>query len=262
MRGRARIRCAGRSGASPDSGAAGHRRTAGGRGQLVDTGRVRDLPAGRVAAPARAARVGLRICAGRGHPAVLRRRLRTPARGRCLAGPVPRLLGPAAGRPRNRACAGQAGGPAPAHRQGRAAMSDILDQINDIHREVGRRAVADGEAHAVLLRRTYHAPAEEVWDACTDPERISRWFLPVSGDLKLGGHYQLQGNAGGEILECVPPKRLRVSWVMGDDPGFSEVEVRLTAESAEQTVFELEHVAVVPPEFWDQFGPGAVGVGW
>jgi len=141
-------------------------------------------------------------------------------------------------------------------------MSDILDQINDIHREVGRRAVADGEAHAVLLRRTYDAPAEDVWDACTDPERISRWFLPVSGDLKLGGHYQLQGNAGGEILECVPPKRLRVSWVMGDDPGFSEVEVRLTAESAEQTVFELEHVAVVPPEFWDQFGPGAVGVGW
>jgi hypothetical protein len=84
----------------------------------------------------------------------------------------------------------------------------------------------------------------------------------VSGDLQLGGHYQLQGNAGGEILECEPPKRLKVSWVMGDSPGFSEVEVRLTPEGAERTVFELEHVAVVPPEFWDQFGPGAVGVGW
>jgi len=24
----------------------------------------------------------------------------------------------------------------------------------------------------------------------------------------------------------------------------------------------LEHTAVVPPEMWDQFGPGAVGVGW
>ena len=141
-------------------------------------------------------------------------------------------------------------------------MSDIVDQINDIHREVGRRAVADGEARTVLLRRTYDAPAEDVWDACTNPDRISRWFLPVSGDLRLGGHYQLQGNAGGEILECDPPKRLKVSWVMGADPGFSEVEMRLTAESAEQTVFELEHVAVVPPEFWDQFGPGAVGVGW
>ncbi|MFF3465068.1 SRPBCC family protein [Streptomyces sp. NPDC001984] len=141
-------------------------------------------------------------------------------------------------------------------------MSDIVDRINEIHRRVGRRTVADGEAHTVLLRRTYDAPAEDVWDACTDPERINRWFLPVSGDLKLGGHYQLQGNAGGEILECEPPKRLKVSWVMGDSPGFSEVEVRLTPEGAERTVFELEHVAVVPPEFWDQFGPGAVGVGW
>ena len=141
-------------------------------------------------------------------------------------------------------------------------MTDIVDQINDIHRETSRRTVAGAEARTVLLRRTYDAPAEDVWDACTDPERISRWFLPVSGDLRLGGHYQLHGNAGGEILECDPPKHLRVSWAMGADPGFSEVEVRLTAESAEQTVFELEHVAVVPPEFWDQFGPGAVGVGW
>ncbi|MGW7364979.1 SRPBCC family protein [Streptomyces sp. NPDC054841] len=141
-------------------------------------------------------------------------------------------------------------------------MSDIVDQINDIHREVGSRPLAEGEARTVLLRRTYDAAVEDVWDACTDPERISRWFLPVRGDLKPGGHYQLEGNAGGEILRCEPPQLLRVSWVMGEHPGFSEVEVRLTAEGAERTVFELEHVAVVPPEFWDRFGPGAVGVGW
>ncbi|MGW2562724.1 SRPBCC family protein [Streptomyces sp. NPDC001514] len=141
-------------------------------------------------------------------------------------------------------------------------MSDIVDQINDIHREVGRRSVADGEARTVLLRRTYDAAVEDVWDACTDPERIGRWFLPVSGDLELGGHYRLEGNASGEILRCEPPELLKVSWLFGENPGFSEVQVRLTAEGAERTVFELEHVAVVPPEFWDQFGPGAVGVGW
>ena len=141
-------------------------------------------------------------------------------------------------------------------------MSDIIDQINDIHREVGSRAVSGEEARTVLLRRTYDAAAEDVWDACTDPERISRWFLPVSGDLKPGGHYQLEGNAGGEILLCEPPRLLKVSWLMGESPGFSEVEVRLTPEGEERTHYELEHVAVVPPEFWDQFGPGAVGVGW
>jgi uncharacterized protein YndB with AHSA1/START domain len=142
-------------------------------------------------------------------------------------------------------------------------MSDIVDQINHIRRQVGSRTVAEGDARTLVLRRTYDATVEDVWDACTDPERIGRWFLPVSGDLKLGGHYQLEGNAGGEILRCEPPQLLKVSWLFGEDSGFSEVELRLTAEDeAERTTVELEHVAVVPPETWDQFGPGAVGVGW
>jgi uncharacterized protein YndB with AHSA1/START domain len=142
-------------------------------------------------------------------------------------------------------------------------MSDIVDQINHIRRQVGSRTVPEGDARTLVLRRTYDATVEDVWDACTDPERIGRWFLPVSGDLKLGGHYQLEGNAGGEILRCEPPQLLKVSWLFGEDSGFSEVELRLTAEDeAERTTVELEHVAVVPPEMWDQFGPGAVGVGW
>ncbi|MFI0508664.1 SRPBCC family protein [Streptomyces sp. WSLK1-5] len=141
-------------------------------------------------------------------------------------------------------------------------MSEIADAINRMHRRVGTRQVEAGEARTVLLRRTYDAEIADVWDAVTSRERIARWFLPVSGELKVGGRYQLEGNAGGEILECVEPERLRVSWLYGPDPGFSEVEVRLTPEEGERTVLELEHVAVVPDEFWDQFGPGAVGVGW
>lgn len=58
------------------------------------------------------------------------------------------------------------------------------------------------------------------------------------------------------------PQRLRVSWLYGPDPGFSEVEVRLTPDGEGRTVFEVEHVAVVPEDFWKQFGPGAVGIGW
>ncbi|MEU0409474.1 SRPBCC family protein [Streptomyces griseorubiginosus] len=141
-------------------------------------------------------------------------------------------------------------------------MSEIADEINRMHRRVGTRQVETGEARTVLLRRTYDAEIADVWDAVTSPERIARWFMPVSGELRVGGRYQLEGNAGGEILECVEPERLRVSWLYGPDPGFSEVEVRLTPEDGERTVLELEHVAVVPDEFWDQFGPGAVGVGW
>ncbi|KAF4409943.1 SRPBCC family protein [Streptomyces lycii] len=141
-------------------------------------------------------------------------------------------------------------------------MSDIFEEINRLHREVGNRAVEAGQARTVLLRRTYPAEIADVWDAVTSPERLGRWFLPVTGEFKVGGRYQLEGNAGGEILECAPPERLRVSWLYGPDPGFSEVGVRLAAEGPERTVFELEHVAVVPEEFWGQFGPGALGVGY
>ncbi|MEV7107718.1 SRPBCC family protein [Streptomyces atroolivaceus] len=141
-------------------------------------------------------------------------------------------------------------------------MGEIAEEAGRVHREVGTRRVGSDEAGTVLLRRTFDAPAADVWGAVTSPERIARWFLPVTGDLRAGGSYQLEGNAGGEILECVPPGRLRVSWLFGPDPGFSEVEVRLAPEGGDRTVFELEHASVIPEEFRSQFGPGAVGVGW
>jgi uncharacterized protein YndB with AHSA1/START domain len=141
-------------------------------------------------------------------------------------------------------------------------MSDLVAEIDRISREVGTRSAGAEEARTVVLRRTYDTPVEEVWDACTDPGRIGRWFLPVSGDLRPGGRYRLEGNANGEILHCEPPVLLRVSWLFGPDPGFGEVEVRLTPEADGRTRFELEHAAVVPPGMWDRYGPGATGVGW
>ncbi|MGH3269467.1 MAG: hypothetical protein ACRDN1_10445 [Trebonia sp.] len=40
------------------------------------------------------------------------------------------------------------------------------------------------------------------------------------------------------------------------------IEVRLAPGDGAETVLELAHTAVVDPEFWDRYGPGAVGVGW
>jgi uncharacterized protein YndB with AHSA1/START domain len=141
---------------------------------------------------------------------------------------------------------------------------DIASEIKAIGRTVGARDTPAGEARTAHLRRTYDASIEDVWDAITDPDRIRRWFLPVSGDLRPGGRYQLQGQAGGEILRCEPPRLLRVSWIFGEpDPdGISEVEVRLSEDAGGGTVFELEHVATVDAQRWTEYGPGAVGVGW
>lgn len=142
-------------------------------------------------------------------------------------------------------------------------MSDILDQVNAVARAVGRRRLPAGDGRVVVLSRTYDAPIDDVWDAVSTGERVSRWLGPVRGDLRLGGRYQIEGNAQGEILECEPPRRLKVSWAYGETGpnDVSEVEVRLEPDG-DGTRLTLEHAAVVPAEMWDQFGPGAVGVGW
>ena len=90
-------------------------------------------------------------------------------------------------------------------------MIDIVRHIEAIRREVGPGRTAVGEGRAVRLRRSFNASVEELWDALTTPERISRWFLPISGDFRLGGRYQFEGNAGGEIVACERPNRLRVT---------------------------------------------------
>jgi len=140
-------------------------------------------------------------------------------------------------------------------------VKDILDHLAATTRSTGMAQTPAGDGRTVSLSRTYPADIDDVWDALTSAERIPRWFLPISGDLKLGGHYQFEGNAGGEVLACEPPRLLRVSWVMGGPGSFSEVVVRLSTVD-EGTRFELTHTATVPPEMWDQYGPGAVGVGW
>ncbi|WP_031160183.1 SRPBCC family protein [Streptosporangium roseum] len=139
-------------------------------------------------------------------------------------------------------------------------MIDVTQQINAVRRQVGKRMLEAGEARTVTVSQTYETDVDDLWDACTDPERISRWFLPVSGDLRLHGRYQLQGNAGGRIEHCDPPVGFSATWEYGGN--VSWIEVRLTPASGGGTRFELEHTAHVDDEQWARFGPGAVGIGW
>jgi uncharacterized protein YndB with AHSA1/START domain len=139
-------------------------------------------------------------------------------------------------------------------------MIDVDHQISSIERRVGSRTLEAGEARTVTISRVYDTPREDLWDACTNPERISRWFLPISGDLRPGGRYEFQGNASGTIERCEPPHNVAATWEYGGQ--ISWVELRLTAEPTGGTRFALEHIAHVDDDMWAQFGPGAVGVGW
>lgn len=137
------------------------------------------------------------------------------------------------------------------------------DDVDAVGRQVGGRVLDGGEYRTVTISRTYNAPVDDVWDACTNRERIPRWFLPVSGDLRLGGRYQLEGNAGGIVERCDPPSSFRATWEFGGQ--VSWIELRLSPEpdagAGDRTRLELEHI--VPADgHWDEYGPGAVGVGW
>jgi uncharacterized protein YndB with AHSA1/START domain len=136
---------------------------------------------------------------------------------------------------------------------------DVVRYLGAVAREVSSREHEGRPVRAVVARRIYDTSIEDLWDAITSTERIPRWFLPVSGELRLGGRYQFQGNAGGQITRCQPPRHLAVTWEFGGS--MSWVTVNLIEDRGGGTCLELEHVVPVG-EFWDQFGPGAVGVGW
>ncbi len=144
-------------------------------------------------------------------------------------------------------------------------MIDVSEHISAVDRRVGTRVLPAGETRVVTVTRTYAAPVDDVWDACTNPERLPRWFAPVTGELRVGGRYQVEGNAGGTVERCDPPGAADVvgfaaTWEFGG--GVTGVEVRLTPASGGGTVLTLEHVGLDADDHWAEFGPGAVGIGW
>lgn len=141
--------------------------------------------------------------------------------------------------------------------------SEAKHPVDQTERELGRRTIGAGDAHSAIMRRVYSAPIDEVWSAITDPERINRFFLPVSGDLREGGHFSIEMNADGEILKCDPPHLLRLSWSSSQSAAPDEVEIRLT-EVKGGTQLELEHASVraVFVSSDPKTGEWGIGAGW
>ena len=140
----------------------------------------------------------------------------------------------------------------------RAMQIDVAQHIGAITREVSSRTRDGKDARVVVASRPYTTTPDDLWNALTSAERLPRWFLPVSGDLRLGGRYQLQGNAGGEILVCEPPRHLKLTWEFGGKTSWLDVRIATHRDGARLT---LEHEMLVD-DHWQQFGAGATGVGW
>lgn len=133
-------------------------------------------------------------------------------------------------------------------------MGHISDPIADTERELRRHPSG---LKAIVIRRRIPASPEEVWDAIADPDQLQLWFLPVSGELRVGGPYRLEGNAAGRIVRCDRPREIAVTWeALGNT---SDVRVLLKPEG-DDTVVELEH-APIPPDIIPNAAPETWGVG-
>ena len=135
---------------------------------------------------------------------------------------------------------------------------DVTKFISEENREV-KDVERDGRpARAVIATRVYDTDLDDLWNAVTTPERIARWFAPVEGELRLGGRYQIKGNAGGTVTACDAPRSFSLTWEFGGNVTW--VDLRLAPEG-KKTRLTLQHTAHLD-EHWGKYGPGAVGVGW
>lgn len=134
-----------------------------------------------------------------------------------------------------------------------------------ITRGLADRDTEHGRVKVQRVAQTYATTVEDLWDAVTNPERLPRWFMPITGDLREGGTYQLEGNASGTIEGCEAPSTFRATWEFGGQVSWIVVSVTPDGDGAR---LQLDHTAVIDlgnpqqQEFWEQFGPGATGVGW
>jgi uncharacterized protein YndB with AHSA1/START domain len=105
----------------------------------------------------------------------------------------------------------------------------------------------------VRIERTVEAPAEDVFDAWTNPDVIGRWFKPAEGwqeataevDLQVGGRIRVlmrdpDGTvvgAGGEYKVIERPHRLAFTWTFDDDPSNQQmIELDFTERDGATTV--------------------------
>ena len=128
---------------------------------------------------------------------------------------------------------------------------DVESNLDEVERSVAFLERDGQQASAVTLSRTYATTIDNLWDAVTNAGRFPKWFAPVTGELQLGGRYQVEGNAGGQITACERLSHYALTWEFAGD--VSWVEVRITDEGTGARI-SLTHTATLSAH-WDTYGP-------
>ncbi|WP_218854645.1 SRPBCC family protein [Paractinoplanes atraurantiacus] len=86
---------------------------------------------------------------------------------------------------------------------------------------------------AVRVEDVYDTSIDDLWEACTDPERLARWIAKVSGDLRAGGSFHAvftsTWSGPGRVDVCERPHHLLVTTGPGTEDE-AQIEAWLTEE--------------------------------
>ncbi|MBV8246118.1 MAG: SRPBCC domain-containing protein [Candidatus Eremiobacteraeota bacterium] len=124
---------------------------------------------------------------------------------------------------------------------------------------------------ALVVHRTYPAPASRVYEAWTRPELVRQWFQPgdnpitnVEMDVRPGGRYRItfrmqdgeDWTVGGVYREVRAPERLSFTWQWEGD----EAEMLVTLEFREQG--EATELVLTHERFAEEASRERHGHGW
>jgi uncharacterized protein YndB with AHSA1/START domain len=127
---------------------------------------------------------------------------------------------------------------------------------------------------ALVLRRTYRAPRQRVFDAWTNPQLAARFLGPgdvtvpeIEMDVRQGGTYRIvmlmpDGEryiATGTYRDVRAPERLSMTWRWKEDDPAEEYDSLLTLEFNEVsdgTELVLEHEQIATVESRDRHADG------
>jgi uncharacterized protein YndB with AHSA1/START domain len=124
--------------------------------------------------------------------------------------------------------------------------------------------VTDDSDRVVRIERTFAAPAEQVFDAWTDPEVMRRWFhcdpdwdTPLAEVvLRVGGTVRIvmrkpdgtEIGAHGEYTVIDRPRRLVMTWTFDEEPTNQQLIELTFSESAGSTTVLLVNSGISTDE--------------
>ncbi len=112
--------------------------------------------------------------------------------------------------------------------------------MNEQLTQVLGRIEREPDEVAVVFDRHYATSPADLWQACTEPGRLARWFAPVTGDLRPGGeftiHFDDDDVAHCRIVSCDPPRGLVWEWPIGEVQTVVTIEVGADSDGSRLTL--------------------------